>query len=152
MSDQDCCSSKNVLRTADMQATISSVTATWGSTKEAVVDSRRAETVQCCDYYLHLWPLLFYLFQKLYIHIITKQEFVIWPGILGQRHSPSHWIRVSRKQKHKQLNLGLPRCPAPRAGRQQGRRRPGRLFECRQASLLALQNETDCPSHQLFWQ
>ena len=70
---------------------------------------------------------------------------------LGQRHSPSHCIRVSRKQKHKWLNQGGSTCPASLAGRQLGLRRPGRQFECRQASRRAWQDETDPPSHQQFW-
>ena len=154
MSDQDCGSSKNVLRTADMQATISSVTSSWGSTKEAVVDSRRAETVQCCDYYLHLWHYYFTYYRN-YTHYYNTRicnSALLSLKKLGQRHSPSHGIRVSRKQKHKRLNQGGSTCPAPRAGRQLGRRRPGRPFECRQASRRAWQDETDPPSYQQSWQ
>ncbi len=59
MSDQNCCCSKKVLRTADMQVTIWGVASSLGSTKQAVVDARRAEIVQCCDYYLSLWHYYF---------------------------------------------------------------------------------------------
>ncbi len=154
MSEQDCCNSKNVLCIADMQATISSVTSSWGSTKEAVVtsDSRGAETVQRCDYYLHLWHYYFTYFRNYTTRICNSA----WRSLKkrGQRYSPSHGIRVSSKQKHKRLNQGpqWPRCPAPRAGRQLGRCRPGRPFECRQAIRRAWQDETDPPIHQRFRQ
>ncbi len=59
MPDQDCYCSKKVLCTADMQVAIRGVTSSWGSTKQAVVDARRVETVQCCDYYLSLWHYYF---------------------------------------------------------------------------------------------
>ena len=58
MSDQDCGCSKKVLRTADMQVAIRGVTSSRGSTKQAVVDARRAETVQGCDCYLSLLKVL----------------------------------------------------------------------------------------------
>ncbi len=123
MSDQDCGCSKKVLRTADMQVTIRVVTSSWGSTKQAVVDARRVETVQCCDYHLSLWHYYF----TYYIHYRHYYKIRIcdsaWHSLkkLGQRHLPSYWISVSSKQKHNRLSLGPPRCPAPRAGRQQGR-------------------------------
>jgi hypothetical protein len=154
MSDQDCGCSKKVLRTADMQVTIRGVTSSWGSTKQAVVDARRAETVQCCDYYLSLWHYYFTYF----IHYRHYYKTIIcdsaWHSLKkrGQSHLPSHGISVSSKQKHNRLIMGAPRCPAPRAGRQQGRRCPGRPDGGRKASRRASQDETDRPSHQRFWQ
>ena len=56
---QDCCFSKKVLRTADMRATIPGVTSRWWNTKKAVLEARRAETVQCCDHYFSLWHYYF---------------------------------------------------------------------------------------------
>ncbi len=53
MSKQDCSCSKKVLRTADMLVAILGVTSSWGSIKQAVVDARRVETVQCCELSLH---------------------------------------------------------------------------------------------------
>ena len=154
ISGQDCGWSKNVICTAYMQATISGVTSSWGSTKQAVVDARRVETVQCCDYYLSLWHYYF----TYYIHYRHYYKIRIcdsaWHSLKkrGQRHSPSHGISVSSKQKHNRLSLGAPRCPAPRAGRQQGRRCPCRPDGCRKASRRAWQDEVDRPSHQRFWQ
>ena len=155
MSDQDCGCSKKVLRTAaDMQVTIWGVTSSWGCSKQAVDDARRAETVHCCYYCLSLWNYYF----TYYIHYRHYYKIRIcdsaWHSLKkrGQRHSPSHRISVSSKQKHNRLSLGAPRCPAPRAGRQQGRRCPSRPDGCRKASRRAWQDETDRPSHQRFWQ
>ncbi len=154
MSDQDCCCSKNVLRTADMQVAIQSVTSSWGSTKQAVVDARRVETVQCCDYCLSLWHYYFTYYMH-YRHYYKKRiRDSVWHSLRkrGQRHSPSHGVSVSSKQKHNRFSLGAPKGPAPLAGRQQGLRRPGRPDGCRKASRRAWQDETDRPSHQLFRQ
>jgi hypothetical protein len=126
MSDQDCCCSKKVLHTIDMQVTIRGVTSSWGSTKQAAVDARRAETVQCCDYYLSLWHYYFTYFIHYGHYYKTRICNSAWHSLKkrGQRHSPSHGISVSSKQKHNRLILGAPRCPAPQAGRQQGLRCP----------------------------
>ncbi len=91
MSNQDCSCSKKVLRTADMQMAIQGVTSSWGSTKQAVVDARRVQTVQCCDYYLSLWHYYF----TYYIHYSHYYKIRIcnsaWHSLekRGQRHLPS---------------------------------------------------------------
>ena len=108
MSDQDCCCSKKVLHTIDMQVTIRGVTSSWGSTKQAAVDARRAETVQCCDYYLSLWHYYFTYF----IHYRHYYKTRIWdfassstgaalPPHLNRSHgctpaNPYHPIHQSR--------------------------------------------------------
>ena len=122
MSNQDCSCSKKVLRTADMQMAIWGVTWSWGSTKQAVVDARRVETVQCCDYYLSLWHYYFtyYIHNRHYYKI--RIRYSAWHSLKkqGQKHTTSREISVSSKQKHNRLSLGAPRCPASRVGQQQG--------------------------------
>ena len=70
----------------------------------------------------------------------------------GQKHTTSREISVSSKGKQIWLNLEAPTCPAPRAGRQQVLRCPGRPDGCREASRRSWQDETDRPSHLRFWQ
>ena len=122
MSDQDCCCSKKVLHTIDMQVTIRGVTSSWGSTKQAVVDAKRDETEQCCDYCLSLWHYYFtyYIHYRHYykIRICNPDRHLLKKR--GQKHPTSREISVSSKRKHNRLSLGAPTCPAPRAGRQQG--------------------------------
>ncbi len=70
LSHQYCSRCKKVLRTADMQVASLSVTSSWGSTNQAVVDARRVDTVQGCDYYLScdtIFSLMTFI-----IDIITK--------------------------------------------------------------------------------
>ncbi len=129
MSNQDCSCSKMVLHTADMQMAIRGVTSSWGSTKQAVVDSRRVETVQCCDYYLSLWHYYFtYCIHYRHYYKIRICN-LAWHSLKkrGQLHPPSRKISVSSKQKHNLLSLGAPSCPASRAGQQQGWRCPWRM-------------------------
>ncbi len=60
MSDQDC--DCKVLLTADLRVTIPCVTSRWENTMQAVVDARRAETVQWCDYCLSILHYYFNYF------------------------------------------------------------------------------------------
>ncbi len=110
------------VRTADMQVAIQGVTSSWGSTKQAVVDAWKVETEQCCDYCLSSWHYYFtyYIHYRHYYKIRIRDS--AWHSLKkrGQRHSPSHGISVSSKQKHNRLSLGAPRCPASLAGQQQG--------------------------------
>lgn len=98
MSDQDCCCSKNVLRTADMRATIQGVTSSWGSTRQAVFVARRAETVLCADYYLSLWHYYFTYFINYHHYYKTRSCDSAWNSLKkqGHRHPPSHGISVRR--------------------------------------------------------
>jgi hypothetical protein len=70
LSNQYCSSSKKVLRTADMQVVSLGVTSSWGSTNQAVVDARRVDTVQGCDYYLSYDTIISLM--TFIIDIITK--------------------------------------------------------------------------------
>ena len=82
LSNQYCSRSKKVLRTADMLVASLGVTSSWGSIYQAVVDARRVDTVQGCDYYSTydtIISLMTYI-----IAIITKKEFAIQTGIYWQ--------------------------------------------------------------------
>ena len=98
--------------------------------------------------------LLFHLLQQL---VALLQNMLLRFGLefvekKGQRHQPSNSISVRSKQKNNGLNPGAPTSLAPRVGRLQGRRLPGRPDGCRKASRRALQGETDRPMHQQFRQ
>ena len=111
MSDQDCSCSKKVLRTADMQVTIRGVTSSWGSTKQAVVDARRAETVQCCDYYLSLWHYYFtyYIHYRHYYKTRICDSALHWLKKRGQTPPPPQGISVCNIRKLNRLNRGAQR-------------------------------------------
>ena len=87
MSDQDCCCSNRVLRTADLCAMIQCVTWRWGNTTQAGIDARRAETVLCCDYYCHYCTIISLI--GTIICIIAEKEFANRPGI--------HWKKLRPK-------------------------------------------------------
>ncbi len=74
-----CSRSKKVLRTADMLVASLCVTSSCGSTYQAVVDARRVDTVQGCDYY-YTYDTIISLMTYI-IAIITKKEFAIQTGI-----------------------------------------------------------------------
>ena len=79
MSDQDCCCSNRVLRTADLCVMIQCVTWRWGNTTQAGIDARRAETVLYCDYYCHYCTIIPLI--GIIIGIIAEKEFANRPGI-----------------------------------------------------------------------
>jgi hypothetical protein len=89
MSDQDCCCSHKVLRTADLSAMIQCVTWRWGNTTQAGIDARRAETVLCCDYYCHYCTIISLI--GTIICIIAEKEFANRPGIHWKNEVKSIW-------------------------------------------------------------
>jgi hypothetical protein len=70
MSNQYCSRSKKVLRTADMQVASLGVTSSGGSTYQAVVEARRVDAVQGCDYYFTYHTIISLM--TFIIDIITK--------------------------------------------------------------------------------
>ena len=87
---QLCSRGKKVLRSADMLVASLGVTSSWGSNYQAVVDAKRVDTVQGCDYYFTyntIISLITYI-----IAIIAKKEFAIWPGI--------HWKNEVKSMRH----------------------------------------------------
>ena len=70
---QFCSRCKKVLRSADVLVASLGVTSSWGSNYQAVVDAKRVDTVQGCDYYFTyntIISLITYI-----IAIIAKKEF-----------------------------------------------------------------------------
>ncbi len=121
---QFCSRWKKVLRSVDMLVASLGVTSSWGSNCQAVIDAKRVDTVQGCDYYFTyntIISLITYI-----IAIIAKKRIcnLAWHSLekRGQKHAAAtlREIRVSSKQKHNRLSLEAPTCPAPLAGRQQG--------------------------------
>ena len=87
---QFCSRCKKVLRSADVQVASLGVTSSWGSNCQAVIDAKRVDTVQGCDYYFTyntIISLITYI-----IAIIAKKEFAIWPGI--------HWKNEVKSMRH----------------------------------------------------
>ncbi len=83
------CQCKKVLRSADVLVASLGVTSSWGSNYQAVVDAKRVDTVQGCDYYFTyntIISLITYI-----IAIIAKKEFAIWPGIHWKNEVKSMW-------------------------------------------------------------
>ncbi len=72
LSNQYCSRSKKFLCTADMLVASLGVTSSWGSTYQAVVDAKRVDTVQGCDYY-STYDTIISLMTSI-IAIITKKE------------------------------------------------------------------------------
>ena len=150
---QLCSRGKKVLRSAEMLVASLGVTSSWGSNCRAVIDAKRIDAVQGCDYYFHyntIISLITYI-----IAIIAKKECAIRPGI--------HWkneVKSMQRRHHARLVLVANRStidsvwkhqralPHGRAGSRGGVVRDG----CRKASLRAWQDGTDCPSLQWFWQ
>ncbi len=87
---QFCSRCKKVLRSADVLVASLGVTSSWGSNYQAVVDAKRVDTVQGCDYYF-IYNTIISLIT--YIRaIIAKKEFAIWPGI--------HWQNEVQSSQH----------------------------------------------------
>ena len=87
---QLCSRGKKVLRSAEMLVASLGVTSSWGRNCQAVIDAKRVDTVQGCDYYFTyntIISLITYI-----IGIIAKKEFAIWPGI--------HWKKEVQSIRH----------------------------------------------------
>jgi hypothetical protein len=152
-SDQDCCCSKKVLRTADMQVAIRGVISSWGSTKQAVVDAGRVETEQFCDYGLSLWHYYFtyYIHYRHYykIRICDSAWHSLKNEVKGIHHHTGLVLVANRSTIDSVWeHQGALPVHHGRASSRGGVVRDG----CRKASLRAWQDETDRPSHQQFWQ
>ena len=150
---QFCSRCKKVLRSADVLVASLGVTSSWGSNYQAVVDAKRVDTVQGCDYYFTyntIISLITYI-----IAIITKKEFAIWPGIHWQNEVQSirHQARLELVSNGSRFDSVWKHQRALPHGRAGSSLRGGVVRDrCRKASLRAWQYETDCPSHQRFWQ
>ena len=148
---QFCSRCKKVLRSADVLVASLGVTSSWGSNYQAVVDAKRVDTVQGCDYhftYNTIISLITYI-----IAIIAKKEFAIWPGIHWKNEVKSIWhharlVLVANRSTIDSVWKHQRALPHGRAGSRGGVVRDG----CRKASLRAWQDETDRPSLQRFWQ
>ena len=86
-----CSRCKKVLRSADMLVASLSVTSSWGSNCQAVVDAKRVDTVQGCDYYFTyntIISLITYI-----IAIITKKNLQSRPAFIDKTRSKAADIK-----------------------------------------------------------
>ena len=154
MSDQDCCCSKGVLRTADVRAMILCVTcvvlkhhASWHWLQEGL---------NCAGLSL-LLPLLHYYFTYWYHYLHYCRKRICesaWHSLKKrvQRHPPPQAISFCSIRKQIGINRQAPTCLAAPAGLLGLGRRPGRPVGCKKAIWRAWQGKTDRPIHQHFRQ
>ena len=94
LSNQYCSRSKKNLRTADMLVASLGVTSSWGCNCRAVIDAKRVDTVQGCNYYFHYNTIISLI--TCIIAIIDKTRIcnLAWHSLKNEVQSFRHQARL----------------------------------------------------------